>query len=379
MIRLRCKSPKNSIVAGRDLIVYSDSKSRTMKTLTTILFALFSSALLAQPSSGRLAWWTFDGHLNDVHGHNGTGFEIAYGTDRSGQANKALLTDGNDYVSVSNENDFNFGASDFTISVWIKRSSNTGSEAICAKQQTGIYKGWNLWFSNGRVMLIAGQNPNVNMVQTGALLGDNQWHHIVAIKIGNTAANWKIFVDGTLDVQVNTALMSITDLTNAGPFWIGRRHAGNTFNGQIDDLMIYNRALSDQEAVLEEQDPIAACANVFCTPEGVGIKTSYVPSGYVMAVKGKLAAEEVRVELHTAWPDYVLKPGYELPDLKFTRDYISKNGHLPDVPSASEVQKNGIELGTMNAVLLRKIEELTLHILALEEKIDKLTPKKPDE
>ena len=50
--------------------------------------------------------------------------------------------------------------------------------------------------------------------------------------------------------------------------------------------------------------------------------------------------------------------------------YIKENGHLPDVPSAEEVKANGVEVGEMNAILLQKIEELTLYIIELEKKID---------
>jgi len=101
----------------------------------------------------------------------------------------------------------------------------------------------------------------------------------------------------------------------------------------------------------------------------VAIASDNVPTGYKLAVGGKVIAEEVRVELEGAWPDYVFSSGYHLPSLKEVAKYIKRKGHLPNVPSSEEVQKNGILLGNMNSLLLEKIEELTLYTLQQEEKI----------
>ncbi|MHA4894136.1 hypothetical protein ACXZ1K_05235 [Pedobacter sp. PWIIR3] len=99
-------------------------------------------------------------------------------------------------------------------------------------------------------------------------------------------------------------------------------------------------------------------------PEGgVGINTTAVPSGYKLAVAGNMVAESVKVKLQGAWPDYVFAKEYELPSLQATEQHIKDNGHLPGIPSAAEVKANGLDLGEMNAKLLQKIEELTLHLI----------------
>ncbi|MEG1555472.1 MAG: hypothetical protein RR356_01955 [Bacteroidales bacterium] len=85
---------------------------------------------------------------------------------------------------------------------------------------------------------------------------------------------------------------------------------------------------------------------------------------------GTLKAKEILVTLSN-WPDYVFNKEYRLMTLKETEEYIQKNGHLPNVPSASEVEKEGIQLGEMNAILLQKIEELTLYVIELEKKMEK--------
>jgi hypothetical protein len=87
-----------------------------------------------------------------------------------------------------------------------------------------------------------------------------------------------------------------------------------------------------------------------------------------LSVNGKIRAKEIKVET-VNWPDYVFSPSYKLPDLKATEQFIKKNGHLPEIPSAVEVEKEGVSLGEMNAKLLKKIEELTLYLIEQNQKI----------
>jgi len=102
----------------------------------------------------------------------------------------------------------------------------------------------------------------------------------------------------------------------------------------------------------------------------VGIKTTN-PGAFDLAVNGKIRAREVKVDADV-WPDYVFAKGYELPSLKKTEEHIMKKGHLPGIPSAAEAQANGVELGDMNKRLLKKIEELTLHLIRQQKEITEL-------
>ena len=104
----------------------------------------------------------------------------------------------------------------------------------------------------------------------------------------------------------------------------------------------------------------------------VAVGTSTIPSGYKMAVDGKLITEEVKVQLSGSWPDYVFDEDYDLPTLEEVQKHIDEKGHLPNIPSAEEVEKNGVELGEMDRLLLEKIEELTLHVIQLKNEIKKL-------
>ncbi|MNY20249.1 hypothetical protein D3C86_1537210 [compost metagenome] len=97
---------------------------------------------------------------------------------------------------------------------------------------------------------------------------------------------------------------------------------------------------------------------------GIGTDDS---RGYKLAVNGKIRAQEIKVEA-SPWPDYVFARDYQLPTLQETEKHIKDKGHLPGIPSAAEVKANGIDLGEMNAKLLQKIEELTLHLIEREKR-----------
>ncbi|WP_282133269.1 fibronectin type III domain-containing protein [Cellulophaga baltica] len=102
--------------------------------------------------------------------------------------------------------------------------------------------------------------------------------------------------------------------------------------------------------------------------QNVGIGTTNT-QGYRLAVAGNVVAEEVKVALQVNWPDYVFDKAYNLPSLEQVENHINENGYLIHMPSAAEVEENGIQLGEMNAKLLRKIEELTLYTITQEKKI----------
>ena len=100
----------------------------------------------------------------------------------------------------------------------------------------------------------------------------------------------------------------------------------------------------------------------------VGIGTENT-NGYKLAVEGKIRAREIKVDQET-WSDFVFHPNYQLRTLQETETFIKENGHLPDIPSAEQVEEEGISLGEMNAKLLQKIEELTLYNIEMGKILD---------
>ncbi len=103
-----------------------------------------------------------------------------------------------------------------------------------------------------------------------------------------------------------------------------------------------------------------------------------VGSGFRCTPTGQVRAKEVRVTL-TGWSDFVFDEGYRLPSLTELERYVKENRHLPDIPTESEVRQGGVDLGEMNALLLQKVEELTLYIIDLQKQIDELKIQKQRE
>jgi len=149
---------------------------------------------------------------------------------------------------------------------------------------------------------------------------------------------------------------------------------GTSPNLVIDNNEIMVRTNSAGADLLLQHDGgnIILCGN---EQGGVGIGVlagTSIPAGYLLAVDGKIISEEVKVQLSGNWPDYVFDKKYNLLSLDDLKKYISINKHLPNIPAAAEVEKNGIELGDMQKKMMEKIEELTLYILDLQKQIDEL-------
>ena len=102
------------------------------------------------------------------------------------------------------------------------------------------------------------------------------------------------------------------------------------------------------------------------------INTATAADNFKLAVNGDAIATRMVVKLNANWPDYVFKSDYELPPLSKIALFIKENGHLPEIPSAQEVADNGIDVGSMNEKLLKKVEELTLYLIEQQKQIDAL-------
>lgn len=96
--------------------------------------------------------------------------------------------------------------------------------------------------------------------------------------------------------------------------------------------------------------------------------TTYNNIEYKLTVKGKIHAEEVLIDLNIPAPDYVFEKDYPIKTIQEVERYINKNKHLPEIPSATEIAQNGLSIGEMNMLLLKKIEELTLYAIEQDKK-----------
>ncbi|MBA2613206.1 MAG: hypothetical protein H0U95_14650 [Bacteroidetes bacterium] len=95
----------------------------------------------------------------------------------------------------------------------------------------------------------------------------------------------------------------------------------------------------------------------------------------MLSVDGKVVCNSLYVRPVTDWADYVFADNYKLPNLYDIEKYYQANKHLPEIPSAAEVKENGINVGEMNTLLLKKIEEMTILMVKQQREIDELKTK----
>ncbi len=102
---------------------------------------------------------------------------------------------------------------------------------------------------------------------------------------------------------------------------------------------------------------------------GIGVGLAHTFGEGMLEVNGTVRSKKFVAEM-VNWPDYVLCPQYRLRPLQEVESYIHKHGHLPEIPSALEIEKNGLDLGELIRLQMQKIEELTLYVIALEKKLN---------
>lgn len=124
---------------------------------------------------------------------------------------------------------------------------------------------------------------------------------------------------------------------------------------------------------------ILSVTTTLCVPGiaifGGGTGSVSTPTGYSMYVKSGILTEKLKVANSsdpTNWSDFVFDRKYKLMSLKNLESFIVTNKHLPEIPTASEVAKDGIDVANMDALLLQKIEELTLYVIQQQKEIEDL-------
>ncbi|MEL4309060.1 hypothetical protein JMA43_13235 [Joostella sp. CR20] len=143
--------------------------------------------------------------------------------------------------------------------------------------------------------------------------------------------------------------------------------------------LLYRGGAPNSDFFISQKHQIVDGSGVFVhTPEltitqagNIGIGT--IKPDSKLTVKGNIHTQEVKVDLAGAVaPDYVFKDDYKLKTLDEVKAYINNKGHLPNIPSAKEMEEEGINLKEMNLKLLEKIEELTLYVIEQEKRIKRL-------
>ncbi|MGN6420405.1 MAG: hypothetical protein ACTHMC_23050 [Pseudobacter sp.] len=168
-----------------------------------------------------------------------------------------------------------------------------------------------------------------------------------------TGSNPELISDGGSVLRIKGQLGTILGKLNVNLGYNTESVAIANGNTRTNILSVYN---SSDASVMT----VTNTGNV-----GIGITE---PSEK-LAVNGNILAKKVKVTA-TGWPDYVFHPSYRLMPLDMLEKYIKQNRHLPEVVSAAEVERDGLDLSDNQAALLKKIEELTLYVIDLKKTLD---------
>ncbi|GEM_PF-324551 len=172
---------------------------------------------------------------------------------------------------------------------------------------------------------------------------------------------------GTMDYAVGSNINISNNGTIANAYgeyfyYSGTGAVTNSYGIYIDST--FNKGTADNYAIHSASD----ADSYFEGNLGIGTASPDMK----LTVKGKIHAQEIKVDLEGAiMPDYVFEKSYPLKSLSEIEKYINQHKHLPEIPSASIVAKNGLYLKEMNLKLLQKIEELTLYTIEQEKQLEK--------
>lgn len=215
----------------------------------------------------------------------------------------------------------------------------------------------NLRIFDGDLKLGPHTTPNARIFNNGnAIFNGN-------VGVGaNNLGNYRLRIHGNL---TNYNLIRFTnDGNSSNGFQIGN----GSYTSQDSEIWNWENGYFRIGTNSTERMRITADGNV-------GIGTSN-PKGYKLGVNGDIAALEVVVAAYANWPDYVFKKDYNLLSLEEVEKHIKEKGHLPNIPSAKEVEEKGnFSLGEMNKKLLEKVEELMLYTIQQEKRIKALEAK----
>ena len=197
--------------------------------------------------------------------------------------------------------------------------------------------------------------------------------------IGTISPNAKLDVVGNIKVTggLNTiGNIKVTGGLNTSSSIVSkmiRMDNGNTDlfmyrDGDVGDWSLLRTNKGNGIGLIGKPDQVALSVSRLTGNVGIGTTDT---KGFELGVNGKIAANEVKVATYSNWADFVFENDYNLPTLADIENHIKEKGHLKDIPSAKEVEKNGFFLGEMDSKLLQKIEELTLYTIAQEKEIKK--------
>jgi uncharacterized protein (TIGR02145 family) len=215
-------------------------------TLTLLTFGLLAQAQIPSyvPTNGLVGWWPFNGNANDEsgNGNHGTVNGATLAADRNGNAGKAYYFNGLSSINIPSSPNLNALSGNFTFSIWIK------NELLINHLGAHI-----LHISNGNFSVSIPSTNKIGIAEQGIQAiyvtnssFNNQWTHFLVTR---TISSFEIFVNGILDGSVpnNFNLSNVSDPLKLGVAGLGGNNGSYYFKGLLDDIAIYNRALSASE------------------------------------------------------------------------------------------------------------------------------------
>ncbi len=212
------------------------------------LTATLDSNLMGE-GSGLMAYYSFDGNSNDSSGNglNGTLNGATLTSDKFGNSDRAYSFDGNDYIEISDDQKLT-STNQLSIVAWFKKSSNSELLTIMQKGSDDTNEEYILSVHNSNIYFDVGDGGGP-YIQPSYSVSSGVWHHIVAVH-NRTGGNssLKIYINGQ---NIGGTVINPTrvPMDNSDSVTIGKRKSYSTqsFIGQIDEVRIYNRALSDED------------------------------------------------------------------------------------------------------------------------------------
>jgi hypothetical protein len=231
---------------------------------------------------------------------------------------------------------------------------------------------------------ISGFFPYANLVafgnNGGGMLMSNGGNIGISTLVGGTST-LKFFVEygtGKVGLGGNASPTAQVHINTSAANDTMRITNGNTGQTKTDGLILATTGTAASIINMEANTLSLGTSNLsrmtILANGAVQIGTSTTPAGYKLYVETGILTEKVKVALKASanWADYVFAEDYKLQPLHEVETYIREHKHLPGIPSADEVVNNGLDLGSMDAKLLEKIEELTLHLIRLEKEVNTL-------
>lgn len=310
------------------------------------------------------------GHMSMYQNIDGY-FNTAIGTEsiynnKSGQSNTAVGTRalynnefGSNNTALGTQALYanNFGTNNTAIGQGALYFNNLGFNTAVGAQ-AGLYNEGtgNVFIGNEAGLNETGSNKlyinNNSSTQIGSLIYGE--FDTDKLRINDKLGIGILPVSKALEIKgagINSELMQFYNISGTAKWHLNLSNGGTTLN-------FAETGVADNRLVLR--------------PGGNVTIGSFMANGYKLSVDGKIACTEVRVQPTSAWPDYVFSPDYSLMPLKELENSINNQKHLPGIPSAKEIEIDGIQVGEIQRLMMEKIEELTLYIIDLNKKIESL-------